>query len=69
MSLEGLFESLLGVTRKDVRPAEQQAGDLRIVLGHELDDQVAPQPAEIGGDTLERQVVPDRQVMNQRQCE
>jgi twitching motility protein PilT len=32
------------VTRKDVRPAEQQPGNLRIAPGHELDDQVAPQP-------------------------
>ncbi len=32
------------VTRKDVQPTEQQPGDLRIALGHKLDDQVAPQP-------------------------
>src|SRR4051812_33107136 len=69
MSLEGLFESLFGVTRKDVGTTEQQAGNLRIALGHELDDQVAAQPAEIGGNTLERQVVSDRQVMHQRQRE
>ena len=66
-SRKRLLETLLRVGGKDILPRRQQDLDLRIALRNELDDQVFSQAGEIAGNPSQRNVVGNRDVMDQRE--
>ncbi len=69
MPAHGGAEPVERIRREDVLASGEELVDHRIVLGDELDDQPRREVGEEGRDALKRQIAPDRQVVDESQCE